>query len=395
MGKVFKFEFLTGVKKKSFIISVAIMFVLTMVVSFIPTIISYFSKGDKDTVGIYSTEDFANANLATKATDIEFEDYDSKEELEKDVKNGDLYAGFVIDEDKREVFVKSSSMSNMGKISSISKSLSMLESTEMLKNAGVSKDIIDNTVNGVDYNITTLETDGAKNFVLIYILIMVLYFLMIMFGNQVAMSVAREKSDRTMELLITSARPKDLIRGKVYATALIGILVLLILIVGLLIGSKLAPPLETQTEIGQIFNISISIDQLIVSLAFFVVGYIMFLYLFACAASLVSKIEDLGMAMQPLSLVYVAGFMISMIGMGNPGLLLKVASFVPLTSPFAMITRYGVDSVPQWEVAASFVILLVFTILVAILSIKIYRFGALNYGTKPKFFRNAIKALKK
>lgn len=395
MGKVFKFEFLTGIKKKSFIISVAIMFVLTMAVSFIPMIVEYFSKGDKDVVGIYSTEDFANAELATKVSGVEFADYDSKEQLEKDVKSGDLYAGYVIDGDKREAFLKSSSMSNMGKISSISKSLSMLESTEMLKKEGVSQTIIDNTVNGVDYNINTLETDGAKNFVLIYILIMVLYFLMIMFGNQVAMSVAREKSDRTMELLITSSKPKDLIRGKVYATALIGILVLSILVVGLFIGSKFAPPLETQNEIGKILNISISIDQLIVSLSFFVVGYIMFLYLFACAASLVSKIEDLGMAMQPLSLVYVAGFMISMFGMGNPGLLLKVASWVPLTSPFAMITRYGVDSVPQWEVIGSFLVLFVFTVFVAFLSIKIYRFGALNYGTKPKFFRNVIKALKK
>lgn len=81
--------------------------------------------------------------------------------------------------------------------------------------------------------------------------------------------------------------------------------------------------------------------------------------------------------------------------MSNPGTILKIASIVPFTSPFAMITRYGVDYVPQWELILSFGLLVLFTIIVGRIAVKIYRFGALNYGTKPKFFKNMAAALKK
>lgn len=396
MGKVFKFEFLTSIKKKSFIISVAIMFAISLLISFIPSIISKIAGSDEDDIiGIYSTENFVNKESAEEKTGMKFENFDSPEKLEEAVKAGDIYAGYVIAGDKREVVIKTSSVSNMGKLEAVNESMSALESSDYLRNAGVDEEIVEKAIKGTNFEPKILEADGAKNFWLVYLMLMILYTLMMMFGNQVAMSVAREKSDRTMELLITSTKPKDLIRGKVFATAVIGVLVVMVLVVGLFIGTKFGPKTEVDSTVAQILKINISIDQFVVSMAFFIVGYIMFLYLFACAASLVSKIEDLGMAIQPLSLIYVAGFMISMFGMSNPGTILRIASIVPFTSPFAMITRYGVDFVPQWELFLSFGLLAVFTVLVGMLAVKIYRYGALNYGTKPKFFKNMAAALKK
>ena len=80
MGKVFKFEFLTSIKKKSFIISVAIMFAISLLISFIPSIISKIAGSDEDDIiGIYSTENFVNKESAEEKTGMKFENFDSPE----------------------------------------------------------------------------------------------------------------------------------------------------------------------------------------------------------------------------------------------------------------------------------------------------------------------------
>ncbi|MFR1324685.1 MAG: ABC transporter permease, partial [Ezakiella massiliensis] len=120
----------------------------------------------------------------------------------------------------------------------------------------------------------------------------------------------------------------------------------------------------------------------------------LYLFMMAAAASLVSKIEDVNTAIQPLTMVFVISFFVSYFGMMNPGIVLKVASFVPFSSPFAMIARYGVETVPVIEVIISAAILFVSTVLIAKFSIKVYKLGSFNYGTKVNFFKSLFKAIK-
>ena len=162
----------------------------------------------------------------------------------------------------------------------------------------------------------------------------------------------------------------------------------------MIIGTKFGG--ETAMEIVESLNLTqlIKVDQIIVTFVFFILGYVLYLFMMAAAASLVSKIEDVNTAIQPLTMVFVISFFVSYFGMMNPGIVLKVASFVPFSSPFAMIARYGVETVPVIEVIISAAILFVSTVLIAKFSIKVYKLGSFNYGTKVNFFKSLFKAIK-
>lgn len=394
MLTVFKFEFLNAVKKKAFIISMAIMLVITALFSFIPRIFGAISKGEEKPVGIYSEYAYINGDVLAQGFEKEFKTFESADALEAAVKSNDVDAGVLVQGEERKILMKSSSVTSMSKYAPLVKIAEDLERREILKDLGVSEAEAGNILKTEYYEPISLETDGAKNFWLVYIALFVLYMLIIMFSNQVAMSIAREKSDRTMELLITAAKPKELIVGKVAAYGLVGIISLIVVYMGVYIGTKLGG--EYASGIVNNLNLTqmVRFDQILVTFLFFTLGYILYLFMMAAASSLVSKIEDVNTALQPLNMIFVISFFASYFGMMNPGIVLKVASFIPFSSPFAMIARYGVETVPMFEVLISLAILLVSTILIAKLSIKMYKLGSYNYGTKVNFFKSLFQAIK-
>lgn len=397
MGTVFKFEFLTGIKKKAFIVTMSIMLLITLGFSFIPSIIGLF-KGDNKRAdfGFLSDLDYVNMDSLKDFSDYNFIKYDSHEELEEDIKSKKIEGGIAIYDGKRELMTNSTSLSNNSKYKNITDALTNIENENVLKNVNLPEDKIDEIIRGNKYETVTFAVDGAKNYWLAYFSIFIMYMLILNFGGQVAMSVAREKSDRTMELLITSRKPSDLIRGKVYANALIGILFIAVLIVGLFIGNKVGLKNAESGLISELASkVNVNMNQLIVTVSYFALGYIMYLFLFGSAASLVSKIEDVNLAIQPFMMVFVVAFLGSLFGAQNPGTLLRVLSFIPFTSPLAMTARYAVEPVSDIEVFISFAILLAFTVLVRILCVKIYRMGTLNYGTKPRFFKAMKQVFKR
>ncbi len=394
MLTVFKFEFLNAVRKKAFIISMALMLVITVLFSFIPKIISRISQGEEKPIGVYSEYNFINADLLAQGYGKEFKTFDDEKSLEDAVKKNEIEAGVLIKGEDRKILMKSSSISAMNKYKSLVDVAENLEKSELIKELNIDSASSDKLIRSDYYEPISLETDGAKNFWLVYIALFVLYMLIIMFSNQVAMSIAREKSDRTMELLITAAKPSDLIIGKVAAYGLVGIISLLVLYGGVIIGTKFGG--EDAMGIVQNLNLvqMVRLDQVMVTFTFFALGYILYLFMMAAASSLVSKIEDVNTALQPLNMVFMVSFFASYFGMMNPGIVLKVASFIPFSSPFAMIARYGVETVPIHEVLISLAVLFVSTVIIAKFSIKVYKLGSFNYGAKVNFFKSIFKAIK-
>jgi ABC-2 type transport system permease protein len=122
-------------------------------------------------------------------------------------------------------------------------------------------------------------------------------------------------------------------------------------------------------------------------LLFFVLGFVIYAFLFGAVGSTVSKLEDINTAVQPITLLFVAAFMVVMFSLASNNVdtpLMIVCSYVPFTSPMAMFTRIAMSTVPWYEITISTAILIASVIGVGILSAKIYRVGVLLYGTKPK-----------
>ena len=122
-------------------------------------------------------------------------------------------------------------------------------------------------------------------------------------------------------------------------------------------------------------------------LVFFVLGFLIYAFLFGAIGSTATKLEDINTSTMPLMFLFVITFVVVMFSMTSGDVdntLLKVCSYIPFTSPMAMFTRIAMSTVAWYEIALSIAILVGSTVGVGFVAAKIYRVGVLLYGTTPK-----------
>ncbi len=241
---------------------------------------------------------------------------------------------------------------------------------------------------GVDAEIVRVEggKDQMSNFFYTYILIFALYMVILLYGQFVASGVANEKSSRAMELLITSAEPRELLFGKVFGTGCAGLMQFVLIFGSGFLFYRLNASYYTDNFIIQsVFNMPLS--MLLYAFLFLVLGFFLYAFLYGALGSMVSRLEQLNTAIMPVTFLFVIAFLIVMLSMSAgavDSVLMKVASFVPFTSPMAMFTRLAMDTVAPWEIVVSVVLLVATTIGIGFLAAMLYRMGVLMYGQPPK-----------
>jgi len=127
-------------------------------------------------------------------------------------------------------------------------------------------------------------------------------------------------------------------------------------------------------------------------------GYFLYATLSAMLGSLVSRMEDVGQVMLPVTLLIVAAFMVSMFGISMPeASIVTITSHIPFFAPLVMFLRVGLLEVPAWEIALSIGLLVLTIIILAIIGARIYRGGVLMYGRSSslKDFKQALRLSKK
>ena len=276
---------------------------------------------------------------------------------------------------------------------SVRMALDTIERTDALAQLGVdeaqAKDILHSS--GAWYTIHTVDTDGDDPFSIgmylyNYVVIILMFLVIGLYGQMVATRVATEKSSRTMEVLATSVSPSELLCGKVMgvgAAGLLQIVVFALAAAGIIRGVLFSSPMMSVVA-DQLLNISAG--NLACLVIYFVLGFALYAFIFGALGSMVSQIEDLsGTASLPLYL-FMAGYFISLTGMAGtePGTLIRVASYIPFWSPVAMFSRMSAENVPAHELAISIALLALTTVLMAWLSARIYRSGMLRYGKPPR-----------
>jgi ABC-2 type transport system permease protein len=217
-------------------------------------------------------------------------------------------------------------------------------------------------------------------------MIFALYTVILLYGQMVATNVANEKSSRAMELLITSAKPTSMMFGKVIASCLAGLLQLVAIFGTSFVCYNLNKSYWGENVVmSSLFDMPLML--LIYMLVFFILGFAIYAFLFGAVGSTVSRLEDINSAVQPITLLFVAAFMIVMFSLASDNvdsMLMIVCSYVPLTSPMAMFSRIAMSVVPIYQIVISIAILIAFAFCIGVLSAKIYRIGVLMYGTPPK-----------
>jgi ABC-2 type transport system permease protein len=209
----------------------------------------------------------------------------------------------------------------------------------------------------------------------------------------IATEITAEKSSRVMEILVTSVSPLKQMWGKILGTFVVAVVQLAVLIGALIINLTMPQNADSLDKLG------IHLDQidpvlLVYAIFFFLAGFFLYSTLFAAVGSIVSRTEDLGQAVLPITLLTIAGFYIALFGLTHPDhILIQVCQYIPFFAPFLMFLRIGLSEPAWWEITLSLAILLASILGIGWLSAKIYRVGVLMYGKRPSF-KEIFKAMK-
>ncbi len=402
---VFWFELKSLLRKKTFRITTAIMVSLILLITSIPTLLTLFGRGETalpiggipdGRLAIYlDTPDITRADLDYYLKGQSVLWFNNALDLKKAVTQDQVDTGFIVtSHTSYELVVQDRSLTSTYGMW-MNETLRAHRQAQILEKAGLDGKTVQSELQSVliESTSTVLGKDSSKSFATVYIMIMMTFMLIMFYGNNVATYVAREKSDRTMELLITSSDTKSLMVGKVLASGFIGILQALI-ISGAIFGGFTLNKGNYSNDILDFINLNLPLDNLVVFLAFSLVGYFLFLFIFAAVGALMTKVEDVPAATTLVTLLIMISYFIAMFSLNLPqSLLINIASYWPLTSFMVMFVRYAISSVTTIEVLLSFGLLLITAILMGALSVKIYRFGTLNYGNSTNVFKLIKKAL--
>ena len=317
----------------------------------------------------------------------------SLDEAEELIKLGNVEAGFSVDSlTKYSYLVNNSGFTDTNQMI-FENLLSNLSQQAYANEHNLDINDLQSVINpSFDSDVTILGKDSANNFFYVYIFIFAMYMMILLYGQLIAVAVTSEKSNRAIEVLVTSANSNSLIFGKVIAAALASFIQ-----VGVILASGMITySLNSKAWNGLLDGIfKIPSNILLTFIIFGGLGYFFYSFIFGALGALVSKTEDISSSIGPITMIFVIVFFISMFGLSNSdSLLIKIASFIPFSSSMTMLIRVAMGTVSNFEIVISFIILLASTILTALASAKIYRLGTLMYGNPIKL-RNALKWFKK
>lgn len=394
---VLKFELNNFFKNKSFIMVTLILAIVAAGAVAVPGIIGSLSKGneaaDEKVAAIYSASgDALNIEeLKGKIESYSLEVYDTADEVREAVGKGTVAAGFLVEAPLSYIYVveNRSFDSLQGEFED---ALKQQYQETYLKQQGLTEGEIEKLYQTeIKSDTEIFGKDSVSNFAYTYMLVFVLYFLVLFYGQMIATSVTTEKSNRAIEILVTSVNTNSLIFGKVLAGAISGVVQ-----TGLILGSAVVAYGFCRDawdgKLDMLFQIPAAVWAAFIF--FGMAGYLLYAFIFGMLGALVSKTEDISKVSSPVMMLYMASFMIAMFSIQNSdGMLIKICSFIPFTASNSMLIRVAMGTVQPWEILIAGGLLVISCVLIAILAGKIFRFGTLLYGNPIKF-RNALKNLK-
>ncbi|CEA17027.1 hypothetical protein ING2E5B_2300 [Fermentimonas caenicola] len=413
-------EYLTRVRKKSFIILTVLMPFLMVAISLVPFWLSTLNDGSiKNVAVIDNTGIYAPLLKSTDQYDFQIigsaELQDSESRLGKD-----LFAILQItndlSKDPRAVSLTSEKQSPMELQSLIERTLNEklteqrldeLSNSSNVDSEAISqvRNILENS-SGVSLRTLRMGDDGSVKessteiaSIIGMMFTILIYMFILLYGNMVMQAVLEEKKSRVVEVMISSVKPVNLLIGKVVGIGLVGLTQLAIwgimtsvLFTGVsffIANPEQAVAVSSEMNdfnIEGILNSIMSInwlELLFYFILFFIGGYVLYASIFAMFASAVDSEEDTSQFMTPVTLLIVFAFLAGFYSVSNPdGPLAFWTSLIPFTSPIVMMVRIPFG-IPFWEVLMSLVLLYGTFILISIFAAKIYRVGILMYGKKP------------
>lgn len=444
IGLIIEREYLTRVKKKTFIILTLLTPILMAALVAVPLLLSFVKSSDRkeivvsDRSGLYMDRLKSNQQFHFSKAVESLESY--KQKVVKDEGfNACLFISGNLNSDTSKVALYSGKQVEMDLKNFISNQLDSLARNDKIKSYHIAEleKIIEETNPTINLNTIKLDQNGGEkessSELAMFIGMMctiIIYIFIFAYGSMVMNGVIEEKTNRIVEVIVSSVKPFELMMGKIIGIALVGltqVLLWVVLIVGILgivsigIGKSVSPekmakmstqmassqsmgihptnlPTATvpeltdasanQSEINNYIQTALNLnfgEIFIWFILYFLGGYLLYASLFAAVGSAIDNQEEATQFILPLTMLVLFGLYAGMYSSTNPdGPLALWCSLIPFTSPIVMMVRIPFG-VPIWQLMVSYALLVATFLLSTKMASKIYRTGILMYGKKPSY----------
>ncbi len=385
---IMQFTMKDMIQRKSFIISTIIILLFIIIGFNVPKIISSFSDDETFSQKLLITD---NDNLFEGSLEllnndnynltIENKNIDEvKEEIDKENYDGAL------------VITKDDSIININYIvkemslfyeppEDLINNINAIYISKEINKLGLTDEELQHIMPTFNFTAESISEDVNGNVFVMMIMSCVLFYAIYFCAYQVSSSITTEKTSKIIETLVTSTSPKNIVLGKTFGIGLVGLGQLILIVGTALICANICLSKELLNQVLDLSNITVTLG--IITIIYFVLGYLVYALIYALTGSTVSKPEDIQSANGPVAIICIIGFYLSYFTMMNPNSELNVfASMLPISSPFCMPFRVMMGLSKPMDVIISLIILIITIFVIAKIAIKIYSNAILNYGTK-------------
>ncbi len=225
------------------------------------------------------------------------------------------------------------------------------------------------------------EEEGAGTIIVAFLFTFLLYISLIFIGQMMMRSVVAEKSNRIVEVLLSSADSKELMTGKILGTSITGLIqmaIWLLPVILLITTALFTLPPE--------FTLKLNMTQIGYFLLNYFIGLITFMGLFTSVGAIFDNEQDTQSGMWPILMLIMIPFFIAIAMMENSeNNIARIASMLPFASIIVMPARMVLSEIPVWQFVVSFIVNIGTMLLLFPVAGKIYRVGILMSGKKPKW----------
>jgi ABC-2 type transport system permease protein len=415
---VIRREFLVRVRTRSFVLGTALLVVAVIAVALLPVLFSYLDRSEPQRIGVVvDAADLASDPVAALEVLLDPPQTDPAAPARPDaydvsrvadlaaartaVLQGDLVAVLRISRDADgelafTLFTEQPRARQVGLLAT-----SSLAVADRLARLGVDPEQQAGLFGPPRYTVAWPDPDQAgtapddaqtgTDYLLGFGLTVLIFMLIVLYGNWIAMSVVEEKSSRVMEVILNAATPFQLLTGKVLGVGAVALTqygaILLAGVVALVAQGPIAQLVLGAEASSVPLPAGLTVGMLLLLGVFGVLGFLLYGVLYAAAGSLVSRQEDVQAAVMPLALVSTAAYLIAVYA--GTGLLdirddwIAVVAQVPFISPFLMLSRIAAGETTALEVALAIGLLVVAIGVALWLAARLYAAGVLLYGQRP------------
>lgn len=422
IGLIVEREFAERVRKKSFIVSTLLtpLFMIAMMV--LPSVMMF--KGGSDTKNVVvidnSPEQLVGKKLVSGKT-VSFRLLEGSESVSNArmiYRNdyGILVIGQDILDNPQDIQLILNDASSLSVEENIQNQIQSILRTERLKrydlenmdqilaDANVRVNSIQTLKNNDQQDDDNMEkTSTTASWLMGLILGMMLYLILIVYGQQVLQSVIDEKQTRVLDVMVTSCTPFELMMGKILGIAVVAALQIVIwavLIIGAsafvmplvmggadveaaLAAAQNVPDPEVLSIVGKFTNVSYLAGLFLELLLYIVGGFLFYASMYAAIGSAVDTPQDAAQFNGIIMMPVIVAIMVMMSVMNDPNSdLVFWCSMIPFTSPIVMMARIPFG-IPTWQVAVSLVVLFISFFLMVWVAARIFRVGVFMHGKKP------------